>query len=385
MSPANTHASAHWAVSQVVALIGIWALIAEHSGVVGAWRLTGVCKSAREGVMHWLAKLPGMVVCGGFSNATLHTTGRENTVWRLSLATLRWETLSALNLARSSHACCTVRGSLVVLGGMVDDDPSGNPKCAEVELLAKGGGAFVNLPLMSCGGTAEAVALTVNESDSEKGQVLLLGGSPDSELEPGEGLASVLTVLLVDLATGECAPYHPSLPGTFVDFAAGQLPDGRIVFAGRSLGYDDYDTAYVAILEPPAPGASQAWTWRQLPLMIDEERSSGACGCVMSDGRFAVLGGLCMGNGTLCATASCEVMVLRDDDGHVNAVDHWEALPPMREARQRFACTVLEGCIIVAGGSRCKSAEIYEEASGRWRRLPFDLPDALVSTGCTVL
>jgi hypothetical protein len=37
------------AASRVFARPELWALIAEHSGFVGAWRLTGVCRASREG------------------------------------------------------------------------------------------------------------------------------------------------------------------------------------------------------------------------------------------------------------------------------------------------------------------------------------------------
>ena len=38
-------------------------------------------------------------------------------VWRLNPATLQWEPMPALVTARDGHACCVVRGTLVVLGG----------------------------------------------------------------------------------------------------------------------------------------------------------------------------------------------------------------------------------------------------------------------------
>jgi hypothetical protein len=36
---------------------------------------------------------------------------------RLDLGELRWEHTSALTLPRAQHACCAVRGGVVVLGG----------------------------------------------------------------------------------------------------------------------------------------------------------------------------------------------------------------------------------------------------------------------------
>jgi hypothetical protein len=62
-------------------------------------------------------------------------------------------------------------------------------------------------------------------------------------------------------------------------------------------------------------------------------------GCVLSDGRFAVLGGYSTGS----YTSSCEALTLGDDE-------HWAPLPRMRESREYFACAAVAGCVIVAGG-----------------------------------
>jgi hypothetical protein len=85
---------------------------------------------------------------------------------------------------------------------------------------------------------------------------------------------------------------------------------------------------------------------------------------VLSDGRFAVLGGM---SNSAC-TSSCEALTLSGDE-------HWSPLPPMHDSRYEFACAAVAGCIIVAGGyPRRKSAEVYDEVLGRWLRLPHDLP-----------
>jgi hypothetical protein len=86
----------------------------------------------------------------------------------------------------------------------------------------------------------------------------------------------------------------------------------------------------------------------------------GCRGCVLSDGRFAVLGGLYNG-------ASCEALV-------VNGVTHWGALPPMHDARIFFACGSVAGCVVVAGGVGRISAEAYDAELNRWLRLPCNLP-----------
>jgi hypothetical protein len=335
----------NWAVERALALPEVWGLVAEHTpSLVAKWRLTRVCKAAEVGVKGSLGTLPGLVVCGGFSG------GMVRDVRRLDLATMRWEPMPALLTARSNHACCTVRGSLVVLGGHT----AVGSFTSSVEMLSSEGGAFVELPPLSCGGIRDAVAIAVEESDSALGQVLLLGGYV-------QRVGSVSTVRLVDLATGVCTPAQvPDLLRPRSRFAVERLPDGRIVCAGGGIG-GDWTSGEV--YGPPQPGAPDAaWSWRQLPPM---SVGRGGCGgCVMSDGRFAVLGGF----GPAGDTSSCQVLVTSDGN------EHWEPVPPMHDSRSYFACEAVAGCIIVAGGQGRNSAEVYDEVLGRWLRLPRDLP-----------
>ena len=65
MPPITRRARREWAISHVFALPEMWAIVAEHSGVVGAFRLKRVCKAARVGSKEWLRTLSGLVVCGG--------------------------------------------------------------------------------------------------------------------------------------------------------------------------------------------------------------------------------------------------------------------------------------------------------------------------------
>jgi hypothetical protein len=341
MAPPNTRARANWAVERATALPEVWALVAKHRGVLGARRLMRVCRAARAGANEFLRTLPGLVVCGGNTGGE-----RVSDVWRLDLATLRWEPVPALVTPRSSHACCAVRGALVVLGGFTQE--GGRTSSVEMLSSSEEGGAFVDLPPLSRGGIRAAAAIAVEESDSAAGQVLLLGGTEDDS-------GAVSTVQLVDLATGACAQQPGLLHQRYLP-AAGRLPDGRIVCAG-GLGGEESSDMSAEVWEPPEQVASDtAWTWRELPAMNDGRW--GCCGCVMSDGRFAVLGG---------STSSCEALLV---DGDAN----WTPLPPMHDARRLFACGAVTGCVIVAGGAGLKSAEVYDEELNRWLRLPCDLP-----------
>jgi hypothetical protein len=58
-------ATARWeAVHRVTALPEFWTLVAEHSGlVVGAWRLTGVCRVSREGRRLGCERCRGLLWC----------------------------------------------------------------------------------------------------------------------------------------------------------------------------------------------------------------------------------------------------------------------------------------------------------------------------------
>ena len=102
----------------------------------------------------------------------------------------------------------------------------------------------------------------------------------------------------------------------------------------------------------------------------------GGRGCVMTDGRFAVLGGRTNG----VTLSSCEALVVDGDA-------HWEPLPPMHDAHVYFTCWAVAGCIIIAGGGGLKSAEVYDEEHNRWLRLPCDLTyeSELVAMGSALL
>jgi hypothetical protein len=117
-------------------------------------------------------------------------------------------------------------------------------------------------------------------------------------------------------------------------------------------------------------GASNAaWTWTQLPAMGVLGQGD-CCGCLMSDGCFAVLGG-CNG---LVHTSSCESLM-------VGETRHLDPLPPMHHARRAFTCAAVARCILVAGGRCISTTEVYDEALDRWTRLPCNLPTDLPSEG----
>jgi hypothetical protein len=132
----NTMAEVNWAVDLPSE---VWDLVAAHRGVVGACQLMQVCKDAHAGGKEYLLTLPGLVVCGGFASGV----GAASDVLRLDLATMRWEPMPALVTARQAHACCVVRGDLVVLGGYTAASLTSSMEMLSSE---EEGGAFVDLP-----------------------------------------------------------------------------------------------------------------------------------------------------------------------------------------------------------------------------------------------
>jgi hypothetical protein len=346
----------------VTALPEIWSLVALHLGLVGAWRLMLVCKAARVGAKDFLKTLPGLVVSGGKTPADGGRGVDVKQVWRLDLATLQWEPMPSLVYPRCHHACCAVRGGLVVYGGDASDEAAVS---GSVEmLLVEGQGAFTSQPPLSRGETTSTVAIAVDESGSAVGRALLLGGYLD-----GDDPVPMSTVSLVDLATGVCTP-QPNLLHARCQFAAVQLPDGGVVCTG-GYGSNWTKLSSAEVLVPFSQGVADAtWTWRGLPAM--SVARAGCRGCVLSDGRFAVLGG---DNGNGDALSSCEALTAGQDE-------RWEPLPPMLEARSFHTCVAVADSMVVAGGYGCtqlglvllNSAEVFDEVLCRWLRLPYDLP-----------
>jgi hypothetical protein len=164
-------------------------------------------------------------LCGGYTGA-----GITSEVWRLDLGELRAERMPSLTRGRAAHACCAVRGRVVLLGGVVDHGyitvagKRRNEVTASVEILTFDSEAQVNifkvLPPLSCGHLGQSVALAVDESESELGQVLLIGG------EVGDEWSS--QVHKVDLASGVCTPQPLLLGAPIIGCSAARLPDGRI-------------------------------------------------------------------------------------------------------------------------------------------------------------
>jgi hypothetical protein len=371
-------ATTNSAASFVAVLPELWAIVGKHCGVVGAFRLMLVCRAARQGVKEWLRTLPRLMVCGGSGLSLGWTVHYLGEVWQLDLAELQWERMPDLTCRRAHHACCAVRGGVVVLGGKIseyEDDDYCNDISASVEMLQRKsfdneGNTFKLLPDLSCDLMNGPIAVAIDESESDQGQVLLIGGNDIEQTPP------LAVVHKVDLASGSCTvqpPFYSSL-GHVVDVqAAARLTDGRIVCLSSACSdMDDSEAveySLTQVLEPPLCGPQltqvqeASWQWRTLPALSLFRHCPGMC--VLSDGRVAVIGG---NDGNGFVYASSEALSL--DAGE----ERWDPLPAMHEARCGFACAEIGGCVIVAGGNSSTIAEVYEQGLGRWYRLPCSIP-----------
>ena len=358
----------------VAALVGLWSIIAEHIGLVGAWRLMGVCRAAREGAKTWLRTLPKLVLCGGNID---RRDAYSRQVWMLDLAELRWEHVADLLHERSAHACCAVRGRVVVLAGEIGDGDTAAMEALRYDSEEGGRMRATVLPPLAYGPRSNHHVLAVDESESSEGQVLVIGGT--NVYDPVEA------VLKVDLATGTCTP-QPATLYQRVCFTAARLRDGRVICAGglhRQEGdrnrYASSETA--EMFGPPREDLSDEasdglWEWRKLPRMSVPRYL--AAGCPLSDGRFAVFGGCSAADN---GTTTCEAFTIKGDSGQ------WNPLPAMPQARARFSCLAVGGCVIATGGG--EPVDVYEEGLRRWRRLPCDFPrphgGALVGSASTLM
>jgi hypothetical protein len=170
-----------------------------------------------------------------------------------------------------------VRKSIVVLGGLAADQAENTAFTASVEILGfglseAGENIFKMMPPLSFGWIIDHAAVVIDESESVRGQVLLIGGTDDE----GESV-----VRKVDLATGVCTA-QPSLLCLQWDVVgtcciAGGLPDGRIVCVGTTRSDNDTldnesfqeeeevenaDHTMAQVLEPPPHGSPSKASWQ---------------------------------------------------------------------------------------------------------------------------
>ena len=202
-----------------------------------------------------------------------------------------------------------------------------------------------------------AVAVALSD-----GRTLVLGGHspyagngwPEEVLASGEMLAAA--------GSSWCSTPTPMSTARF-GHVASMLPCGRLLVAGGCSA--DGATLKMAELWDPLTGA-----WSDLP-PLRHARTRAAC-CTLPSGRVAVVGGHVGGTST---------WGFDQKGGEVfdPQMWMWQPLPDMAHARSGHAVVAVAGGLLAVGGcgrrgrSRDGSLppdELFDEASGRWFKLP---------------
>ena len=355
------------------------------------WLLRRVCRTFRTLATAALHATPRPVVGGWVQRA--EEDGRALEV--LDLATMRWEPLPPLDQAlRSAGICCAFSRRLIVAGGSKRKNPEGPSvaltrvaECSEFDPLTR---QWTALPQLRTPRSACRLVACPN------GCVIVLGGAGRARLL----LDSVEMLEPGASAWVELAPMRRSR----VHFAAGVLPDGRVIVAG----------GVIPDVEQSRPGESihraeiydpSSNTWEEIaPLPPSCRAATG--GWITPNGRFAVYGlGPCSGSGSGDDDESPDA----DDDSDAPssaerirhacaydpATDRWEPLWETSFMKDRGQeCSMATGVavrnsFIISGGfkrpntgdsgaryssgnSRLTCTELRDEETGRNFVLPFD-------------
>jgi hypothetical protein len=324
-------------------------LRAEVWGVVGLWRLRGVCRAFRGWAQAELSSLPRVVAVGGLlarddgDDDGIATASVES----LDLSTMRWSAagcMPSLPDPRAWHSVsCGADGRVVVCGGW---NYGGADEMEHLTSTAlqwlPGTNTWSALPDLPAGRDGAA---SVRLPD---GRTMLIGGVDEND---DQDLASVVVLA----ADGSGWSDLSLLAEARICAAAALLPDGKVLVAG---GIDIDGTALdTAELWDPA---TQKWT--ALPPMAHKRIQPAAC--VLPSGRVAVVGGI----GT-------DGDNRKDGEVFDPAKREWEPLGAEMAYRHldNSAVAVPGGLVVVSvddGGPN----ELYDEESGRW----FQLPHAMV-------
>ena len=347
---------------------------AEVWGVVGLWRLRGVCRAFRRWARAELSSLPRVVAVGGVvkdrsvvllkeddeddDDYEIATWAATASVESLDLSTMRWSVADCMSLpdprAMHSVSSCCADGRVVVCSGynFGGADPMHHLGRTALQWLPATG-AWSALPDQpgDCG--AASVLLP-------DGRTMLIGGYRSSE---GQVLASVLVLVADGSGWSDLAP----LMGARAVAVAALLPDGKVLVAGGQSG-DGFDSALnTAELWDPA---TQKWT--ALPPMACKR--SCAAACVLS-GRVAVVGGF-----------DPDGMICHDGEVFDPVKCEWAPLgAEMASIPDISAVTVCGGLVVVGATEDDEPNELYDEQSGRWFELPHAMVEPRFGTGLVLL
>ena len=99
-----------------------------------------------------------------------------------------------------------------------------------------------------------------------------------------------------------------------------------------------------------------------------------AIGCVLPNGRFAVLGGV-----------GRDYIPRWDAEAFDPVSRAWQPLPPMPHRLEGGAAVAVAGGLLAVGGNGHADAMLFDEESGRWFTLPGQMPAGRVGHGLTTI
>ena len=316
------------------------------------------CRAFRRWTWEARERLPRLLAVGG--------QVKRQGIWvpvaaaeMLSLATMRWVSGGGapppLTLPREQHAACaSATGIVTVVGGhnASSEQAEQDQQMRQALQWSPATGEWESLPDMGEGRTDSCAVQLLD------GRTMVAGGISATGISWPRG-PSISSVEALAADGSGWSTLAPMGTGRF-DHVIGLLPIGHVIVAGGMSG-----TGSLSSAEMWNPATS---SWSALPPMAHAR--SAAAGCVLPSGRFAVLGG----EGTDGEDRS-------DGEVYDPVRRVWEPLPAeMAVSRFGSVAAPVPGGLIVAGGDKYNddavdSAELYEEASGRWFRLPHRKPD----------
>eukprot|EP01047_Picozoa_sp_COSAG01_P020059 COSAG01_NODE_1134_length_11558_cov_8.381360_3_plen_547_part_00 len=331
------------------------AYILRSLSVVALWRLRRVSRSFRRWGTEALAAMPRPVVVGGYTRSG-QATAR---VVALDMASLRWSSdiaVPSLPEPRSRHAMCGLPGGqIIVVGGLDNDDDIDDTVCG----WQPDSSNWEALPSMRLP-REDAVAVALGD-----GRVLVAGGSRWQQManrmdNRTVGLASAEALAADGSRWSAVAPMHTARCGA----VGGLLPGGQVIVAGGSVDDEIRPVKYFLATAELWDPVTNVWT--ELPPMATARMY--AAGCVLQDGRFVVVGG--------CgALDDGEVSRWHDGEVYNCARNEWTRLPApsgmVGGGRECAALVPVAGGMLILGGEyRAVEAELWDEESQRWLKLP---------------
>ena len=312
------------------------------------WRQTGDMLSARVGHTATLLWNGKVLVVGGSSDDTAF--GFLDSAELYDPPSGTWSSTGALSQPASGHTATLLPdGKVLVAGGttlVVAAGINTFPASAAAQVYDPATGVWTSTGSMLNARSGHTATLL------QSGKVLVAGGFGDSSF--------VSDAELYDPQSGTWSPAG-RLPIPRWLHSATRLQDGIVLVAG---GSDDPD--YISPMSSVEIYDPVAGSWSEASALALPRYDHGAV--LMPDGRLMVAGGwgsLTLGNG------SVESTTLNSTELYDPSTRRWTATSPLPAGQaETSASALLDGTILVAGGSMGGSGSSIEFATATYRYHP---------------